>query len=70
VGKDAGIGIEVERTWERDIPPDPNVMAAAVCKVAERRQDFSDAARQRAQEKFDIRPWLQRHREVFESLVR
>jgi glycosyltransferase involved in cell wall biosynthesis len=70
VGKDAGIGIAVERSWERDIPPDPNAMAAAVCKVAERRQDFSDAARQRAQEKFDIRPWLQRHREVFESLVR
>jgi len=45
-------------------------MAAAVCKVAERRQDFSNAARQRAEAKFDLRPWLQHHHEVFESLLR
>jgi glycosyltransferase involved in cell wall biosynthesis len=70
VGKNAGIGIPVERSWEKDIPPDPKAMAAAVCKVAESRQDFSNAARQRAEEKFDLRPWLQRHHEVFESLLR
>jgi len=70
VGQNAGIGIPVERSWEKDIPPDPHAMAAAVWEVAERRTEFSTAARQRAVEKFDVRPWLQRHREVFEKVVR
>jgi glycosyltransferase involved in cell wall biosynthesis len=70
VGKDAGIGISVERGWDRDIPPDPKAMAAAVIKVADRRKEYSGAARQRAEETFDIRPWLRRHRDVFEGLVR
>ena len=70
VGKDAGIGIPVERSWEKDIPPDPKAMATAVLEIAERRTEFSTAARQRAEEKFDVGPWLQRHREVFEGLVR
>ncbi len=70
VGKDAGIGISVERGWERDIPPDPKAMAAAVIKVADRRKQYSDAARQRAEETFDVRPWLRRHQAVFENVVK
>lgn len=70
VGKDAGRGIPVETNWEKDIPPDAKAMATAVLEVVERRKEFSAAARHRAEEKFDVRPWLQRHREVFEELVR
>ena len=36
----------------------------------EAKRSYRPAARQRAEEKFDVRPWLQRHREVFEDLVR
>ena len=70
VGQEAGIGIPTELSWERIIPPDPEAMAHAVLKVADRWITFSQAARQRAVEKFDLGPWLERHREVFEGLLR
>lgn len=69
VGKDAGIGVPVENTWDRDIPADPKAMATAVMHVAARRDEFSRAARQRAMDTFDIRPWLKRHQIVFDRLV-
>ncbi len=70
VGADAGIGIPADLDWERDRPPDPSAMAAAVLRVAENREALSSAARQRAVAKFDVRPWLDRHQQVFESLVK
>jgi len=69
VGKEAGKGIPVEANWDKDIPPDPKAMAEAVLDVAEHRKELSAAARRRAEENFDVRPWLQRHRTVFERLV-
>jgi glycosyltransferase involved in cell wall biosynthesis len=69
VGKDAGIGIPVERGWERDIPPEPKAMAQAVINVTDRRKEYSSAARQRAEKTFDIRPWLRRHQTVFEDVA-
>src|SRR6266540_3826782 len=70
VGADAGIGIPADLDWERDRPPDPSAMAAAVLRVAENREALSSAARQRAVAKFDVRPWLDRHQQVLESLVK
>jgi len=69
VGPGAGVGVASELSWEREIPPDPEALAQAVLQVAERRKQFAHAARQRAVEKFDLRPWLRRHREVFEQLL-
>lgn len=69
VGEHAGVGIPCEQNWERDLPPDPVAMADGVMRVMERRAEFVQAARQRAMECFDIRPWIQRHKEVFEGLI-
>ncbi len=69
VGEHAGIGLPAELNWEHMLPPDPEAMAKAVLHVAERRAEFAEAARQRAVEKFDLQPWLQRHRDVFEELL-
>jgi len=69
VGEEAGIGIPAELSWEQIHLPDSSVFAEAVLQVAEQRAKYAEAARQRAEEHFDIRPWLQRHREVFEELV-
>jgi glycosyltransferase involved in cell wall biosynthesis len=65
---DAGIGIEAPLDWERDHPPDPEELTAGVLECAERLAELSAAARARA-ERFDVRPWLERHRAVFEGLV-
>ncbi len=69
VGPDAGLGVPSELSWEREHPPDPGMLARAVLEVAARRQEFARAARQTAVERFDIRPWIQRHREVFWGLI-
>jgi glycosyltransferase involved in cell wall biosynthesis len=68
VGEEAGIGVASETSWEREIPPDAEALAAAVLRVCEDLPSFSAAARRRAVERFDVRPWVQRHREIFERL--
>jgi glycosyltransferase involved in cell wall biosynthesis len=69
VGTRAGIGIAAPLDWERDHPPDPLALADAVLAVSDRLEDFSLAARARA-ERFDVRAWVARHEELFEELIR
>ena len=69
VGTQAGVGVESPLDWKCDRPPDPQKMAEGVLRVAENREAFSRAARDRAVSLFDVRPWLKRHQEVFEGLV-
>jgi glycosyltransferase involved in cell wall biosynthesis len=69
VGDEAGVAAPVEGNWERDIPPDPEVLANGVEAVLGRMAAFREAARQRAVDCFDVRQWMARHVEVFERLV-
>ena len=69
VGEDAGIGVPAAHTWERDVPPDPDALAAAVLRVQAGLSRYAEAARQRAVDRFDISPWMERHARVFERLV-
>ena len=69
VGDEAGAGVPAPLDWEQDHPPDPQAFAAAVRRVAERLDEHAEAARARAL-RFDLRAWVERHRQVFEKLVR
>lgn len=69
VGSEAGIGLQADLSWEQQLPPDPKAVARAVLEIAEGRDRFAEAARQRAVDRFDVRPWLHRHRAIFEELV-
>jgi glycosyltransferase involved in cell wall biosynthesis len=69
VGDDAGVGIETELSWERDIAPDPEALAEGVNRVRANLATFAAAARARAVERFDVEHWIARHREVLEDLV-
>lgn len=69
VGEEGGVGVSAPLDWEQDHPPDPAELAAAVDVVAARLDDYREAARRRAVERFDLALWRDRHREVFESLV-
>jgi len=69
VGQRAGVGIPTPISWEQDFPPDPQALAEGVLQVAEQRQEYAEAARQRAVDKFDLSFWQQRHRDVFEELL-
>lgn len=66
VGEEAGVGVPVEATFDRMIPPDPEALADGVERVRTSLRDYSAAARRRAVERFDIVPWMTRHAEVFE----
>jgi glycosyltransferase involved in cell wall biosynthesis len=68
VSGDAGIGIAAPLDWERDHPPPPEELATAVLEVAERLDERSEAARERAR-LFDARAWVERHRTVFGELL-
>jgi hypothetical protein len=70
VGSEAGIGVPHPVDWNRDRPPEPEALAEAVMQVLENRDDYADAARTRAVERFALGPWLDRHDELFDQLVR
>jgi len=69
VGTDAGIGVGTEHTWDRDVPPDPVALAEAVSRVHAQLPAYAVAARRRAVERFDVRQWITRHRQVFQGLL-
>ena len=69
VGDDAGIGVSAPLDWEQDHRPSPRALADAVLRVLEHLDDHGEAARRRAVARFDVRPWIERHAEVFEALV-
>jgi glycosyltransferase involved in cell wall biosynthesis len=68
VGDDAGIGVPAPLDFERDHPPSPEALAEAVLAVAADLGGRAAAARARAVERFDLRPWIERHRVVFGEL--
>lgn len=69
VGPDAGIGIPVKLDWDYYQVPAPYDVADAVMKIIKDRDAISCAARNRAVQYFDIRHWIERHRQIFNSLV-
>ena len=65
---DAGVGVRSETSWERDVPPDPEALASGVLSVLDGLGEYRLAARERAM-RFDLAPWVERHRELFGRLV-
>jgi glycosyltransferase involved in cell wall biosynthesis len=69
VGQEAGLGVPTEADWKKFISPDPEKWAESVLKIAQKRAQHAEAARQRASEHFNLCAWVQRHREVFTALL-
>ncbi len=69
VGTEAGIGVPHPDSWERDEPPAPEDLAAAVGSVLADLPRYGAAARRRAVERFALTSWLDRHAELFASLI-
>ena len=70
VGTEAGVGLECPEDWETPRPPTAEAMGEGMLKIAEQSKAMGQAARARAVERFDIQPWIRRHREVFEQLLK
>lgn len=65
VGPDAGSGVPADEDWERPFRPDAAALGQAMLTVAENHTAMAIAARQRAQEQFDLKTWLARHAAIF-----
>ncbi len=63
-------GVKRFATMKMDHPPDPAALAKAVDQVAAELPRFSRQARLRAVDRFDVRPWLDRHEVIFSDLLR
>jgi len=68
-GDEAGIGVAHPDGFERDEPPAPDAFAEAVDRVLRDLESYAATARHRAVEHFDVRPWLDRHGELFRDLL-
>ena len=70
VGKHAGVGIAAPKDWEVTHPPSGEAIAQAIDAIMQSYSIFSSSARSCAVGYFDLSPWLERHRQVFTSLIR
>ncbi len=68
VGLDAGVGLSVPETFTDNPVPDCQAIVDGMSKIISNRQNYAIAARLRAQQKFDVSLWAQRHLEVFKKL--
>ncbi len=67
---ETGVGIAAPEDWERDHPPEPQELARAIGEAADRREELGATARARAEALFALPRWIERHRQLFEELVR
>lgn len=69
VDERSGVGVEGPLDWDQDHPPDADALADAVLAVISNLDRYTQGARKTAVEKFDVKPWLNKHREIFMSLI-
>ena len=69
VGLDAGVGVPAPLDWHHDHPPPAEALASAVEQIVGNYACYAKAARARAERLFDVRPWVERHAEVFRDLM-
>ena len=69
VGNDAGIALECKKSWESVQTPCVKDICDGMLDIANRHEEMSNFARNRAIEKFDIKKWIKRHKIIFEKLL-
>jgi len=69
VGDKAGIGVPAPFDWDKIHPPSLADLLEATKMICKYHAEYSAAARKRAVEMFDVKTWIQRHREIFTRLL-
>ena len=70
VGEDGGLAVAVRDSWDQTVPPDPALLADGIERVAADLPRYAHGARARAVERFGQVAWLERHRALFNELLR
>lgn len=68
-GDEAGIGLPVPEDWEEIHVPTAEAIAEGMLSIVDLRHSMGQAARARAEAKFNIRNWIERHRVIFNKLL-
>ena len=69
LGADVGEVLPVSQSWDQRHYPDAADLAVAVQRIMTSWPERSVAARAHAEQHFDHREWVERHREIFERLL-
>jgi glycosyltransferase involved in cell wall biosynthesis len=70
VGPDAGLGMPVPESWGDEVyAPSPEAIGAGMLEIARKATSMGLAARLRAESKFEIAHWIERHRQIFQHLL-
>lgn len=69
VGGDCGVALACAESWQRPHWPAPAAVAEGMRAIADNREAMAASARCRAVARFDIAPWIERHRAVFADLL-
>lgn len=70
VGVEAGVPIQSGELWDHVCIPDVEALGRGMVELVENYANFAKAARNRAVSLFDIKHWIARHKQVFETLIR
>ncbi len=69
VGSEAGVGLAVPETFDETPVPSPLAIAEGMARIMGARAAMAQAARERAVARFGLAHWIDRHRQIFQSLV-
>jgi glycosyltransferase involved in cell wall biosynthesis len=69
VGNDAGVGMQVEHSFEESFVPTSLQIAEGMERIIKNHSAFSSKARERAVSLFDVKIWAERHRRIFSKLI-
>ena len=71
VDRNCGYGLHVEGDWHsQPMAPDSDLLAEAMQSIVHMRLEMGEAARSRAEERFDLRGWHLRHKTVLDELLK
>ena len=70
VGIDCGVPLEVENNYDYAICPTPDKISEGIVKIIVNHKKFSQNSRKKATTFFSIEKWIERHRIVFENLLK
>jgi glycosyltransferase involved in cell wall biosynthesis len=69
VGGEAGVGLAVPETFDETPVPSPLAIAEGMARIMDAHAQMAEAARMRALAHFGLDHWIDRHRQIFRSLV-
>ncbi len=69
VSKECGLGIKADGDWENIDPPNPKELFKAILHVCKTLHKYSTFSRKRAVEYFNISSFINKHKEIFSSVL-